>query len=275
MAGLGIPICDSQRTGGALDGPIQTQSDLDYLDWLGDAYDAGFGEAVTPPDDPDDRDEHEFVKRKLERKISEVSPDLNIITQVAERYYDFNSIRSQTRSKYRRDVGRLVKITGDVPVKHIRTDNLRTLRDSLIGTLQPASIQAVFTPIRGLLSFAADEEIIEFSPMSAVKLPRDKRAIEERKWKKFEPDEMARVLMAVDDIWGAPLQGLSDERRSASRMVVRVLAFSGMRPIEVLRVRREDVEDHLIRVRGSETESSTRVIPLHHAISDFPSWVQP
>lgn len=248
--------------------------DLDYLDWLREAYFVGFGPECKPPDDPDDRDEYDFIKRKLERKISELEPDPNTITRVAERYFDFNAIRPNTRSKYRRDVGRLVKMTGDVPLSHVTTGHLRGLRDTLMVSLKPASVQAVFTPIIGLFSFAIEEEIIGGNPLAAVKLPRDKRPIEERKWKKFEPTEVRRILAAIDDIWGQPVRGLSDERRNAIRMVVRALAFSGMRPIEVLRLTAHDVEDHLIRIRGSKTESSTRVIPLHHEISDLPDWVR-
>lgn len=244
-----------------------------HLDRLREAYDVGFGPGQEVPSDPDQRDEHDFVKRKLERKISELSPDPNTISTIAERYFSFNSIRPATRSKYRRDLSRLIDITGDIPIGHVRTDQLRHLRDQLIGQIKPASIQAVFTPIIGIFNYAFDEDLLEVNPMAGVKLPRDKRPIEERKWKPFDPAEMMRILVAVDEIWGHPAKGLSDIRREAIRMVVRVLAFSGMRPIEVIRLRPEDVSDRLIRISGSKTESSTRVVPLHPEISDFPGWV--
>ncbi|WP_299140293.1 tyrosine-type recombinase/integrase [uncultured Tateyamaria sp.] len=244
-----------------------------YLERLVDAYALGFDPEIEAPSDPDDKDEFDFIKKKLERKISELSPDPNTITTVAERYYAFNSIRPATRSKYRREVARLISVTGDVPISHVSTAHLRTLRDQLIGQIKPASIQAVFTPIVGLFNHAFDEDLLDANPMAGVKLPRDKRPIEERKWKSFEPVEMIRILDAVDKVWGNPAKGLSDARRDAIRMVVRVLAYSGMRPVEVIRLKPEDVTDRFIRITGSKTESSTRIVPLHPEISNLPKWL--
>lgn len=97
--------------------PPAPMSDRDFLDVLREAHEVGFGQGIEPPEIGDDRDEFEFVKRKLERKIAELSPDPSRISDVAEAYFNFNSIRSGTRSKYRRDLARLTAIVGDVPVK--------------------------------------------------------------------------------------------------------------------------------------------------------------
>ncbi|MEJ8560138.1 tyrosine-type recombinase/integrase [Yoonia sp. GPGPB17] len=248
-------------------------SDERYLDELQRVFQRYFGTNPSAPSDPDDRDEYIFAKHRIERKISSVLPDKNSISAVLEKYCKFNSIRIGTRSKYVREVARLIAITGDVPLAHVRTEDLKQLRDDLIGTIQAASIQAVFTPIKGIFAFAFDEDIIPVNPMLGVKLPKDKRPIEERKWKPFDPLEFTRIMKAADDLWSSPVQGLSDPRRDAIHMVVRVLAFSGMRPIEVIRLRPDDVTDDWISITGSKTESSTRVVPLHPEISDFPNWI--
>lgn len=57
-------------------------------------------------------------------------------------------------------------------------------------------------------------------------------------------------------------------------MVIRALMFTGMRPIEVLRLQPDDVSDRAIRITGSKTESSTRVIPMHPEINSFCAWVK-
>lgn len=253
--------------------PPRPMSDERYLDELQSILQRYFGTNPSPPSVPDDRDEYIFAKHRIERKISSVIPDKNSITAVLEKYCKFNSIRTGTRSKYRREVARLVAITGDVPLAHVRTEDLKQLRDELIGTIQVASIQAIFTPIKGIFAFAFDEDIIPVNPMLGVKIPKDKRPIEERKWKPFTPSEVNRVLNAADALWSTSVAGLTDARREAIHMVVRVLAFSGMRPVEVIRLRPDDVTDDWIRITGSKTESSTRVIPLHPEIHDFPSWV--
>ena len=248
-------------------------SDERYRDRLIAILNHFFATDSLPPDDPDDRDEYIYAKRRLERKISSVTPDPNSISTVLEKYCRFNSIRSGTRSKYRRELARLIAITGDVPISHVRTEDIKQLRDSLIGNIQAASIQAIFTPIKSTFNFAFDEDMINVNPMAGVKLPRDKRPIEERKWKPFEPVEVSRILNSAEDIWGSPAKGLTDERREAIHMVVRILAFSGMRPIEVIRLTANDVDDNLIRIKGSKTESSTRVVPLHPELGDLHNWI--
>lgn len=253
--------------------PPRAMSDERYLDCLREIYDLYFSESSTTPSDPDDRDEYVFAKRRIERKISGVMPDPNSITAVLEKYCRFNSIRPGTQSKYRREIARLVAITGDVPLSHVRATDLKKLRDDLIGTIQAASIQAIFTPIKGIFAFAFDEDLIAENPMAGVKLPKDKRPIEERKWKSFTPAETKRILHAANQHWGRPAKGLSDARREAIHMVVKVLAFSGMRPVEVIRLTADDVNDSWIRITGSKTESSTRVVSLHPEISEFPEWI--
>jgi integrase len=250
-------------------------SDQVYLDRLIYIHTHSFGgRSPPPPSDADENDGYEFVKRKLERKISELTRSPNTITKVSEKYFIFNDIKVATRSKYRRDIGRLVTLTGDIPVSKIEAAQLRQLRDELAGTMKPASLHAVFTPIKGLFRYATQEELLDYNPISAVALPKDKRPIEERKWRKFEPEEAARIDLAIQKFWGNPIQGLTNERRLALYHVVRALMFSGMRPIEVLRLQPHDVSDQMIRITNSKTESSTRVIPLHPELKNFPNWVK-
>lgn len=247
--------------------------DPDFLDRIQEAYDLGFGPDVTPPDDPDQRDEYVFVKRRLERKIAELSPVPDTISRVMDRYCEFNAIRPTTRSKYLREVARLIEITGDVPVKHVRADDLRKLRDRLIPMMKAASVQATFTPIKGLFRHAVEEQIIDTNPMSGVKLPKDKRSVEQRKWHKFDPDEMIAILNGIEQVWGKPVRGLDDDRRIAIAMLVRVLAFTAMRPVEAMRLTPSDVKPRSIHVHGSKTNGSDRIIPLHRSLSDFPEWI--
>ncbi|MEP1695542.1 MAG: tyrosine-type recombinase/integrase, partial [Paracoccaceae bacterium] len=137
----------------------------------------------------------------------------------------------------------------------------------------PSSIRSEFSPIMGLFSYAVDEELIEFSPMVSVKLPKERRAVEESKWLPFEVEECRRVFSAIDDVWGKPVRGLSEERREALQMAVRVLALTAMRPAEFMALRADQVDERAIRVEGGKTKSSWRVIPLHPEISDFPAWL--
>jgi integrase len=247
--------------------------DLEYADLLTTLLKDHFFTGQEKPLDGDERDDYELIKRKIERRLSECQPDPMTITKVAERYFAFNGIKTATAAKYRREIQRLVKISGDVPVQHVTISQLKELRDNLVTQIKPASVHAVFTPIKGMFAYAMNEQIIETNPTHSISLPRDKRPLEERKWKKFEPIEVSKIYQSMYDFWGSPNPNLTDERRMALLMLVKVLMFSGMRPIEALRLKPSDVTDRSINIHGSKTESSTRVVPLHPELTDFPNWI--
>ena len=253
----------------------EAMDDDEYHDRLVDVYDKIFGDDVRPPSDPDDRDAFDFAKMKMERRIARVARDPDTISKVATKFYAFAQLREKTRNKYERTVGRLVKELGDLPVSQVTPRMLRDYRDHLKNDrkILPSSIRAEFTPIMGLFGYAVDEELIEISPMVSVKLPKERRAVEESKWLPFDAEEMQRLFAAMDEIWGQPVRGLSEERRQALRMAVRVLAFTAMRPSEFMALRSDQVDDRAIRVEGGKTKSSWRVIPLHPEIADFPAWL--
>lgn len=213
---------------------------------------------------------------KLERRISRVARDPDTIRKVAAKFYAFAQLREKTENKYDRTIIRLTNELGDLPVSQVTPRMLRDYRDLLKNKrkLLPSSIRAEFTPIMGLFGYAVDEELIEISPMVSVKLPKERRAVEESKWLPFDADEMQRLFAAMDEIWGQPVQGLSEERRQALTMAVRVLAFTAMRPAEFMALRSDQVDHRAIRVEGGKTKSSWRVIPLHPEIADFPAWLQ-
>lgn len=234
---------------------------------------ASFGKHISPPTSLDERDEFDMVKKKLERRVADLAGDPNTITAVAERYYKRNQIKVGVLRKYRGNIRKLTKSLGDIPVSHVTPAMLRRFRDEQAETMQPSALASVFTPIRGLFTYALEEELITTNPALPVKLQQDKRSVHERKWKPFPPKEMKRLLEAMDQFWGHPMRGLSDERRIAVHMVCRVMAHSAMRPVEVVRLEPEDVTDDWIKVREAKTPSSYRTIPLHPHIDDFPTFV--
>ena len=252
----------------------EPMDDDEYHDRLVEVHESLFGDNARPPSNPEDRDMFDFAKLGLERRIARVARDPDTLTKVAEKYYGFADLREKTESKYRRTIDRLIAETGDIPVGQVTSRMLRNYRDNLKSRgLLPSSIRAEFTPIMGLFGYAVDEELVEISPMVSVNLHKERRAVEEMKWLPFDVDEMARIYAALDDVWGLPVRGLSDKRREALRMAVRVLAHTAMRPAEFMALRPDQVDERAIRVEGGKTKSSWRVIPLHPVIADFPEWL--
>ncbi|NSX56553.1 tyrosine-type recombinase/integrase [Parasulfitobacter algicola] len=234
---------------------------------------ASFSSHIIVPTDPDKRLEFDMVKTKLERRISEIAGDPNTITAVAERYYNENESRTGVRRKYRGNIKKLTDFMGDLPISHVTSVSLRRFRDQQSAIMMPSSLSSVFTPIRGMFKYAIDEELIENNPVPSVVLKRDKRSVHERKCIPYPPLEMKRLLEAMEEHWGSPKRGLRDERRIAIHMVCRVMAFSCLRPIEVVRLESKDVTDEWIKVRESKTPSSHRTVPLHPALADFPAFM--
>lgn len=222
--------------------------DDEYHDLLSDVLDRCFGSDEIPPTDPEERDSYDFAKMAIERKIARVAREPDTLRKVADRFYAFAQLRSNTEDKYRRTMERLCTEIGDIPLFQVTPRMLRDYRDKLkVRGLLPSSIRAEFTPIMGLFGYAVDEELIEFSPMVSVKLPKERRAIEETKYLPFNADETQRIFEALDEVWGKPVRGLSDERRQALAMAVRVLAFTAMRPAEFMALRPDQVDDRAIK----------------------------
>lgn len=250
--------------------------DDEYCDRLMAVFSDNFGpDSPAPPSDPEDRDEYDATKLKLERKIARVARNPHTISKVAESFFRFAELKPKTEHKYRRTINRLVEDLSDIPVNQVTSRMLRDYRDKLLTRgLLPSSVHAEFAPIKGLFNYAADEEIIEDAPTLSVRMPKERRAVEESKWLPFTPDEMQRLFVGLENVWGRKVQGLKAERREALTMAVRVLAFTAMRPAELLALRPDQVDARAIRVEGGKTVSSWRVIPLHPEISDFPAWLR-
>ena len=245
-----------------------------HYDLLTELHHTAFGPHAEVPTDPDERDDFDTWKMRLERKMARVSPQTDTINGVAERYFSFVNSKPTTLRKYRDHVNTLVDQIGDIPIKHVTPAMLREHRDTLIEGMIPTSVRAHFTPISGLFAYALDEELIDISPVVGVRLPRDKRAVEEFKWLHFAPDEMSRILIRAKEYWGQPIPGVSRARREAFLILIRVLAYSAMRPIEAMSLRPENVDEKAIHIEGGKTKSAWRVVPLHPAIRDFPAWLR-
>ncbi|WHP69586.1 tyrosine-type recombinase/integrase [Phaeobacter inhibens] len=231
--------------------------------------DTHFGPHVDVPTDLDQRDQYDLVKRMLERRIAELDGDPNKISVVSEKSFDFARIKTQVRKKYRRSIQQLIDHAGDIPLPHLTGTKLREFREAKTGSMKASSVQSVFTPIRTMMKFAVENEIIENNPMPNVSMPRETRSVNSIKWKPFSPEEAQRIFEAMDRLWGKPVRNMSEQRRKAIWWAVRVQAFTAMRPKEVVDLKPQNVNERWIKVEDSKTKESDRTIPLHPEIAGF------
>lgn len=232
-----------------------------------------FAPHVPAPKDADTRDEWEMVRRKLERRMSDIEGSPDRLTEVLERCIVARQITTQVSHKYRRHVRRLVDHLGDVPIRHVTSSHLRSFRDLHQGRIEASSVASMFAPIKSMFSFALEEELIDTNPMASVVLKREKRAISEIRWKPFTPPEMQRIFSCLDDVWANPIRNLAEERRLMVVWGIRVLSYTAMRPVEFTRLQPKDVTEDHIQIRASKTKSSSRIIPLHPSLTGFPEFV--
>ena len=226
---------------------------------------AGFwGDHMRPFDDPDDRDEHDMLRRRIERRLADLEDSPDRISAVMERALVARQITPQVANRYRRNLRAFTDfLQTDPPIGHITPKQLRDYRDTMTGRLKVSSIASNFTTLKSAFAFAIEEEIIDVNPMQSVKLPTEKRSKDEIKWLPYTPEEMQRIMAGLRDHFGKPMTHLSEERRHLVVWGITTLAYSALRPIEFARLKPGDVTDDYIRVRRSKTKSSTRVVPLH------------
>jgi integrase len=122
--------------------------------------------------------------------------------------------------------------------------------------------------------YALDEEIIETNPTHSVTFPKDNRPVSEYKHLAFEPTETIKILSSVDQLWFSPFPYLDDQRQVVIRHIVRALAYTAARPVELMSLNRQDVTDTAINIWRTKTKSSWRYIPVHPEIADFPAFVR-
>ena len=236
---------------------------------------AGFYHAhAVPPSDPDDRDDWEGLRRKIERRLSELEGSEDRLSAVIERTIIARQITKEVANKYRRNVRILIDHVGDVPIQHVTSSQLRRFRDQHQGRIAASSVASMFSAIKSMFSFAVEEELIDVNPMASVVLKREKRALVEIKWQPFDPEEMQRIMHCLDTVWSKPIRNLAEERRLMVVWGIRTLAYSAMRPREFTKLTPDDVTDDYIRVRDSKTKSSSRIIPLHPALSGLPEFIR-
>ena len=235
-----------------------------------------FGDDAPVPDDPDARIDHRAMRDKIKARIDAIQPDTDTITTVLERYIVHQGITPNVALRYRRYVGHLTDHLGsDMPISQITPRDLRRYRTTIAATRAPATVKAMFTPLKGLLRFAEDEDLIEANPARSIRMPRERLSVEDRSYMPFSPAEVRKILSEAPDYYRAPRRFARwPERCHAYAMLTRAAAFTGCRPVELVRLTPKTVSDEAITIRESKTASSSRVIPLHPEIANFPDFVR-
>lgn len=198
-------------------------------------------------------DEQQIAERK-EKRIEEIKKGIRLdaegmtVNAWAEEW--FNTYREPLVSEktlkddkglYRNAVAREI---GTMQIEDVRQWHLQELINSLDGKSKAYCIK-----VRSLLSLmfgaAMDNRIIDTTPAIRLKIPQ----ASEGHRRALTKSERIFFLMACEKCGKAGLWG-------------KVMFYCGLRPGETADIRREDLYDGFLHVRGTKTKAADRLVPL-------------
>ncbi|MBS4009162.1 MAG: phage integrase N-terminal SAM-like domain-containing protein [Roseovarius sp.] len=236
---------------------------------------------LPPPSDPVERMQQAAYRAMIAQRLEQLAPlpdqgkpEMRL-SVLMEQYIKRQALRPNTARSYKQMVKRLVRDQGDHPLHHYDRDHLRQHRDTLKSdpNVSAQTVEKHFAPLKALWRWAADE----YDELADLQFPRvrlDKResTIEDLRWQAFNDDEMKRVWQAVTAAWGPDSNSrISPPRRRAFLMAIRVLLYTGLRPVEVFQLKTADVENGILTIR--RTKTTPRKLPISKHISDLPDFL--
>ena len=140
-------------------------------------------------------------------------------------------IRPATLADYRRDLERwAVPWFGRQRLSEIEPRDVKRFARHLADAgLSPATVRNMMAPVRALFATAVEEGLIRHNPASGIRLPA-RRSVDETDGahvRALTPDELARLVEATPPEW---------------RLLIRFIAYTGLRIGEVVALRWSDVD---------------------------------
>lgn len=141
------------------------------------------------------------------------------------------------------------------PVDQITPAAIEALRNDLLARTGPAAARKIMVLVGAMLSRAVRDGHCDRNPTAGIKRPSGKR---QRVVWPVTPADVERIRAEL--------------AQPADRLMVSVLAYSGMRPGEARLLRFEDVGERSIAVHASKTGRSRSVRLLAPLAADLRAW---
>lgn len=222
---------------------------------------------------------YDTMHSALLERLAEIAPTALVtpehtIEHLREKYFRLQNSSAATQRSYKSKTSRLVGYLGNLPLDHFTPDKLRLYRDYLQDEgLSPKSVAQYFAPMQAIMRWAISEEVIPgFTSLPYVKMPRDDSTTEETRWQRFDDDEIKKVWELVQKTWG-PESRYAPERQEAFKWAFRVALYTAARPVEIFRMRPENVTPDFINLTATKTRIS-RKLPLTKHLEGFYEFMQ-
>jgi integrase len=121
---------------------------------------------------------------------------------------------------------KIIPALGETPLSELSTHQIQLFVKSLLDApLKPSTIHKIAEPLRGALKQAAENGLIEKSPMSGVKLP----TLRDRPVPRLLPEEKAALDKEIPN--------------SAHGRAIRLIIYTGLRTSEIVGLNWSDIRD--------------------------------
>jgi integrase len=193
------------------------------------------------------------------------------LSALREEYFKQRKCSDATKRSYRGKIDQLTTFIGDLPLQMITPEKLRLYRDYLLEEgRKPATIAQYFAPAKAVMRWALSEDRVsgfDTLPTIKIRMPRNVTPIEESRWQRFDDAEIKKVWAVVQKTWG-PDSRYDQDRQEAFKWAFRVALYTAARPVEIFRLKAENVTPNFISLTETKTRIS-RKLPLSKHIAGF------
>jgi integrase len=223
----------------------------------------------------------DMLRAALLSRLEQIAPgvigdDEHRLPALRERYYKLHNSSAATQRSYRTKIDRMTAFMGDLTLQQITPDLLRLYRDYLMDEgLKPDSVAQYFAPVAAIMRWAISEELVpDFDnlPTTKVKMPRAGTHIEDARWQRFNDEEIKKVWAVALKAWG-PESRYDPNRQESFKWAFRVALYTAARPVEIFRMKSENVTADSIFITETKTGIS-RTLPLSKHLVGFHEFMQ-
>lgn len=234
------------------------------------------------------------MRAAVDARQKEIEPKDSLhplrLSQLLEPYSRDQGHRKGTADGIRRKVERFTDFAGDKPLWEYDFETIVAYRDHLRSggmaynrvkkaqtyhaPLKEVSINQYIAALKMVWN-AAPDRWKEYRDLQfpRVKLRKIKEDVQETRWKSFTDDQMKALWLEMQKAWGPDAKTrLTPGRRKAFLMAVRVMLYTGLRPVEVFHLTADNIVGQTIQIKYTKTHHR-RTLPLSKHIADFPAFL--
>lgn len=241
---------------------------------------ASAGEPFAPPR-PTGADGflYDGLRGAVEARRKEIEPKDSAhplrLSQLLAPYSEDQEHRESTANGIRRKANRFIKFAGDKPLWDYDHKTLVAYRDQLRADgLRDGTINQYIAALKMIWNAVPDRwaeyQDLQFPRLKARRVKED---VQDTRWKAFTDDQMKALWGAMQKAWGPDADTrLTPERRRAYLMAVKVMLWTGLRPVEVFHLTGENIVGDIIQIKYTKTHTR-RTLPLCKHLADLPAFL--